>query len=115
METTECLHLESLVPNFSFTLYNPLTDDVESKSLIDYKGKWVVLFFYPADFTFVCPTELKDLATIHEEVKNLNAELFSVSTDTVFSHKRRIETEHLLEGFQIPMISDRKGTISRLF
>ncbi|MDR3169487.1 MAG: peroxiredoxin [Candidatus Peribacteria bacterium] len=115
METTETLHLESKVENFSFDLYNPITDAVETKSLADYAGKWVILFFYPADFTFVCPTELKDLMNIYEEVKSLNAELFSVSTDTVFSHKRWIETEHLLADYKIPMISDRKGEISRRF
>lgn len=115
METTEILHLESMVPNVSFDFYNPTTDTVETKTLDDYTGKRVILFFYPADFTFVCPTELKDLMNMYEEIKSLNAELFVVSTDTVFSHKRRIETEHLLEGFTIPMISDRKGEISRLF
>lgn len=115
MENTETLHLESKVENFSFDLYNPTTDTVETKSLADYQGKWIILFFYPADFTFVCPTELKDLMNIYEEVKSLNAELFSVSTDTVFSHKRWIETEHLLSTYKVPMISDRKGDISRLF
>jgi peroxiredoxin (alkyl hydroperoxide reductase subunit C) len=103
------------LPNISFDLYNPTTDAVETKSLSDYTGKWVVLFFYPADFTFVCPTELKDLMSIAEEMKTLNAALFTVSTDTVFSHKRRIETEQLLQHFTIPMISDRKGEISKLF
>jgi peroxiredoxin (alkyl hydroperoxide reductase subunit C) len=115
METTEILHLESTMPNVSFDFYNPITDTVETKTLDDYKGKRVVFFFYPADFTFVCPTELKDLMNIAEEVKKLNAELFTVSTDTVFSHKRRIETEHLLQHFTLPMISDRKGNLSKMF
>jgi peroxiredoxin (alkyl hydroperoxide reductase subunit C) len=115
IETTEILRLESILPNISFEFYNPTTDTVETKALENYKGKRVILFFYPADFTFVCPTELKDLMNIYEEVKSLNAELFTVSTDTVFSHKRRIETELLLKDFTIPMISDRKGEISRLF
>jgi peroxiredoxin (alkyl hydroperoxide reductase subunit C) len=115
METTEMLRLESTVPNVNLEFYNPTTDAVETKTLDDYKGKWVILFFYPADFTFVCPTELKDLMNIAEEVKKLNAELFAVSTDTVFSHKRRIETELLLQKFKLPMISDRKGTLSKMF
>jgi peroxiredoxin (alkyl hydroperoxide reductase subunit C) len=64
METTEALHLESKVENLSFNYYNPTTDSIETTSLSAYQGKWVVLFFYPADFTFVCPTELKDLIPI---------------------------------------------------
>ncbi|MDR2191217.1 MAG: peroxiredoxin [Candidatus Peribacteria bacterium] len=116
MENTEnTLHLESIVPNFGFDFYDVATDAVVNTTLADYKGKWVILFFYPADFTFVCPTELKDLMTIAPELKNLNAELFVVSTDTVFSHKRWVETEHLLQQFTLPMISDRKGEISKLF
>jgi alkyl hydroperoxide reductase subunit AhpC len=55
--------------------------------LSEYKGKWVVLFFYPADFTFVCPTELSEMADMYEEFKAEGAEVFSISTDTVFTHK----------------------------
>ena len=70
------------------------------------------MFFYPADFTFVCPTELKDLYSKYSELKDLDAEVLVVSVDTVFTHTRRIETEGLLEGFGIKMVSDRKGELS---
>jgi NADH-dependent peroxiredoxin subunit C len=114
MENTT-LTLESQIQNFWFEVYNPSTDSSETKQLSNFQGKRTVLVFYPADFTFVCPTELKDLWKIHEEVKNSNAELFVVSTDTIFSHKRWVETEILLKDFKIPMISDRTGELTKYF
>lgn len=59
-------------------------DDIDSDN---YRGKWLIVFFYPADFTFVCPTELGDLADHYEEIVGLDAEVVSVSTDTEFTHK----------------------------
>ena len=61
--------------------------EIKKIKLSDYKGKWLVLIFYPADFTFVCPTELEEAADNYEEFKKLGAEVMSVSTDTVFVHK----------------------------
>jgi len=109
------LQLESKIDDLSFELYDPTSDSVVEKKLSDYQDKWIVFVFYPADFTFVCPTELKDLGKVQEKIKAQNGELFVVSTDTVFSHKRRVETEKLLEGFWIPMISDRTTDLSLLF
>ena len=92
------------MPNFDLTLYNPLTDDVEKKTINDFRGKWLVLCFYPADFTFVCPTELKDLNQKFEEIQQMgNVEAMVVSVDSVFSHKSRINSEELLKGFKFPM------------
>ncbi|MCH8318283.1 MAG: redoxin domain-containing protein, partial [Bacteroidetes bacterium] len=62
-------------------------EQVKDVKLSSYRGKWVVLFFYPADFTFICPTELEDLAKNYETFKNMNVEILSVSTDTEFVHK----------------------------
>lgn len=107
--------LEDKVTDLKLDIYDPKTDSVIEKNIKDYQGKWLVLFFYPADFTFVCPTELKDLNNAYNDIKDSNAEVLVVSTDTVFSHKRRIETERLLEGFGIQMVSDRKWDISTLF
>ncbi len=95
-------------------IYNPNTQDIEVKSTDYYLWKRLVLCFYPADFTFVCPTELKDLNKVYEDLKASNAEVLVVSTDTVFSHKRWIETEILLEHFTIPMVSDRKWDLSKM-
>ena len=107
--------LEDQVTDLKLDIYDPKTDSVIEKNINDYQGKWLVLFFYPADFTFVCPTELKDLNAAYSDIQASNAEVLTVSTDTVFSHKRRIETERLLEWFKIPMVSDRKWDISELF
>ena len=89
-------------------MYTPTTDTSIQKNITEFAGKFLVLFFYPADFTFVCPTELKDLNKSYEDIKATNSEILVVSTDTIFSHKRWIETEHLLENFKIQMVSDRK-------
>jgi len=107
--------LESPMPEFDLEIYDPKTDEVLKRTLSDFNGKRFILFFYPADFTFVCPTELKDLNQQYDKIKKLNAEIMVVSTDTVFSHKRRVETEWLLKWFSIPMISDRTTDLSNLF
>jgi peroxiredoxin (alkyl hydroperoxide reductase subunit C) len=108
MEEIVKLNLEDRIQPLFVDVYEPKTDSVVSKSIEDFAGKWLVLFFYPADFTFVCPTELKDLNKAYEDIKDANAEVLVVSTDTVFSHKRWVETEKLLEKFGIQMASDRK-------
>lgn len=81
----------------------------------DLKGKWSVVFFYPADFTFVCPTELGDLADNYETFKKLGVEIYSVSTDTHFTHKAWHDTSDTIGKLQFPMIADPTGTISRNF
>ena len=75
-------------------------------SLSDYKGKWVVLFFYPADFTFVCPTELGELADSYDEIQKLNAEIISVSTDTTFVHKAWHDNSKTIARIRFPMLAD---------
>lgn len=81
----------------------------------DLKGKWSVVFFYPADFTFVCPTELGDLADNYAEFKKLGVEIYSVSTDTHFTHKAWHDTSDTIGKIQYPMLADPTGTISRNF
>lgn len=81
----------------------------------DVKGKWAVFFFYPADFTFVCPTELGDLADKYEELKARDVEVYSVSTDTHFTHKAWHETSETIGKIQYPMVGDPTGQISRNF
>ncbi len=79
------------------------------------RGKWSVVFFYPADFTFVCPTELGDLADNYEEFKKLGVEIYSVSTDTHFTHKAWHDSSETIGKIQYPMLGDATGTISRNF
>ena len=79
------------------------------------KGKWSVVFFYPADFTFVCPTELGDLADNYEQFKKLGVEIYAVSTDTHFTHKAWHDSSDTIGKIQYPMLGDPTGTISRNF
>ena len=81
----------------------------------DIKGKWAVFFFYPADFTFVCPTELEDLADKYDEFQKLGVEIYSVSTDTHFSHKAWHDTSEAIGKIKYTMIGDPTGTITRNF
>lgn len=80
--------------------------DIKKISLNDYKGKWVVLFFYPADFTFVCPTELGELADNYEKIKELGAEVISVSTDTAYVHKAWHDDSDTIKKIKFPMLAD---------
>jgi peroxiredoxin (alkyl hydroperoxide reductase subunit C) len=81
----------------------------------DVKGKWAVFFFYPADFTFVCPTELGDLADHYESLKALGVEVYSVSTDTHFVHKAWTDASDTIAKIRYPMIGDPTGQITRNF
>ena len=81
----------------------------------DTKGKWSIFFFYPADFTFVCPTELEDLAGIYPELQKLNVEVFSVSTDTHFSHKAWHDTSPAIGKIDYYMVGDQSGTLTNNF
>ena len=81
----------------------------------DVLGKWGVFFFYPADFTFVCPTELGDLADHYEEFKNINTEIYSVSEDTHFVHKAWADATDTIAKVQYPMLADPTGRLARMF
>lgn len=84
-------------------------------NLADYHGKWLVLFFYPADFTFICPTELEEMAEKYADFKKLDAEIISVSTDTVFTHKAWHDTSSAIKKITFPMASDKSGELSQMF
>ncbi len=81
----------------------------------DLRGKWSVVFFYPADFTFVCPTELGDLADHYAELQGLGVEVYSVSTDTHFVHKAWHEASDTIGKITYPMIGDPSGAITNNF
>ncbi|MGJ8514269.1 alkyl hydroperoxide reductase subunit C [Carnimonas bestiolae] len=86
--------------------------DVSEETL---KGKWAVVFFYPADFTFVCPTELEDLADIYDQFQALDVEIYGVSTDKHFTHKAWHDTSEAIGKINYPMIGDPTAQISRNF
>ncbi|KXB46999.1 hypothetical protein HMPREF3188_00605 [Tissierellia bacterium KA00581] len=81
----------------------------------DLEGKWSVLFFYPGDFTFVCPTELEDLALTYDKFKEINCEIYSVSTDSEFVHKAWSDASDTIKKIKYPMISDRAFNLSKQF
>jgi peroxiredoxin len=81
----------------------------------DLKGKWSIFFFYPADFTFVCPTELGDLQDKYPELQKLGVEVYGVSTDTHFTHKAWHDTSETIKKVQYPLLADPTGHLSRAF
>ena len=81
----------------------------------DIKGKWAIFFFYPADFTFVCPTELGDLADLYPEFQKIGCEVYSVSTDTKFTHKAWHDASDTIKKIKYPMVGDPTGAITRNF
>jgi len=105
------------VPDFEMETYEPTLGDFGKVSLADIKkdGKWTILVFYPADFTFVCPTELADLADQQVRLAELGAHVVAVSTDTKFSHMVWRNTEGLMKKVQYTLAADPTGTVSRLF
>ena len=105
--------INSQVKPFNATAYHngafvPVSD-------ADLKGKWSVVFFYPADFTFVCPTELGDLADNYEAFKQLGVEIYGVSTDTHFAHKAWHDTSEAIKKVQYPLVGDPTTTLARNF
>lgn len=81
--------------------------------LSQYLGKWLVLFFYPADFSFVCPTELGELGDNYEMIKSLNAEVLSISTDTKYVHTAWHDASPTVKKINFPMLSDPTGNLCR--
>jgi len=103
------------VPEFKMEAYDAKSGHFTEVSSEDYKGKWHVVCFYPADFTFVCPTEIAAMNAKYDEFQELGVEILAVSTDTKFSHKRFVETEPLLKGLKLTIGADSTGTVSRAF
>ncbi len=105
--------INSQVKPFKATAFhNGKFVDVSDESL---KGKWSVFVFYPADFTFVCPTELEDLADNYAEFQKLGVEIYGVSTDTHFAHKAWHDTSEAIKKVNYPLVGDPTGTLSRNF
>jgi peroxiredoxin (alkyl hydroperoxide reductase subunit C) len=90
-------------------------EKIEKTHLSHYRGQWMVFVFYPADFTFVCPTELEELTEIYPKFQSINTEIFSVSTDTVFAHKAWHDHSPAIGKVRYPMIADPTGDLCREF
>ncbi|MBP3303200.1 MAG: peroxiredoxin [Opitutales bacterium] len=98
-----------------FTVQSYQNNSFAPVSKKDVLGKWSVFFFYPADFTFVCPTELEDLANKYEEFKKIGCEIYSVSCDTHFVHKAWHDASKTIKKIQYPMLADPTATLARAF
>lgn len=103
--------INSKLPEFKSQAFHN-GEFVEVKSA-DLKGQWSVLFFYPADFTFVCPTELGDMADKYQELKEMGVEVYSVSTDTHFTHKAWHDASDTIKKITYPMLADPTGALAR--
>ena len=101
------------ISDFSLEAFHE--NKIKRIKLSDYKGKWLILFFYPADFTFICPTELEELAENYSEFKKLGAEILSVSTDTAFVHKAWHDNSPTVRKVKFPMVADPTGNLCREF
>lgn len=113
----ETVKIGQVVPDFTMEVYDPKEKGFGKFSLKDAqaKGKWTVLVFYPADYTFVCPTELADIAARNAELEKAGAVVVSVSRDTKFVHLAWQREEKLLKDVTFKMASDTTGKVSTLF
>jgi len=98
-----------------FTVKAFVDGDFKDVSKADVLGKWSVFVFYPADFTFVCPTELNDLAELYDEFKKIGCEVYSVSTDSHFVHKAWWDASDTIKKIKFPMLADPTGKLCRDF
>ena len=105
--------INTKIQSFSATAFKD--GDLVTVNSDDLDGKWAIFFFYPADFTFVCPTELGDLADHYDELQGMGVEVFSVSTDTQFVHKAWHETSETIQKIKYAMIADPTGEVTRKF
>lgn len=101
------------IKDFEFDAY--YKEDIRKLKFSNYKGQWIILAFYPADFTFVCPTELEELADNYHLFKELNAEVFSISTDTAFAHKAWHDSSKSIKKITYPMVADPTGKLAMEF
>jgi len=102
-------------PDFEMEAYDAATGHYTTVKSSDYEGKWHVVCFYPADFTFVCPTEIAAMNAKYDEFQAMGVDILAVSTDTKFSHKRFVETEPLLKDLKLTIGADSTKSVSRAF
>ncbi|MDR0368495.1 MAG: peroxiredoxin [Bacteroidales bacterium] len=103
--------INSQIPEFKLNAYH--NDDFKEITDKDVRGKWGIFFFYPADFTFVCPTELEDMAENYAKFKAMGVEIYSISCDTQFVHKAWHDASESIKKIQYPMLADPTGVLSR--
>jgi peroxiredoxin (alkyl hydroperoxide reductase subunit C) len=112
-ETNDIQKVKIGEPMMHYTAPFYQNGQVKNLTLSDYMGKWYVLFFYPANFTFVCPTELEELANVYAEFEKIGCEIISVSTDTAYAHKAWSDTSPAIKKVTYPMLSDANHKLSK--
>ena len=105
--------INSEIADFKVQAY--VNNEFKTISRADLKGKWAIFFFYPADFTFVCPTELGDMADKYAEFQKMGVEVYSVSCDTHFTHKAWWDASETVKKIKYPMLADPTGHLARAF
>ncbi len=105
--------INTKITDFSVQAY--VNGEFKTVTQNDLKGKWSIFFFYPADFTFVCPTELGDMADKYSEFQKMGVEVYSVSTDTHFAHKAWADASDTVKKIKYPMLADPTGHLTRAF
>ena len=105
--------INTVIPEFTAQAFH--NGEFKTVTTDDVKGKWAIFMFYPADFTFVCPTELEDMANQYDELQKMGVEVYSVSTDTHFVHKAWHDASDSIKKIRFPMIGDPTGAITRGF
>ncbi len=109
------LLINTEIKPFKAAAFKPGNKDFVTIDSLELREKWCVFFFYPADFTYVCPTELEDLADNYDEFQSLGVEIFAVSTDSHFCHKAWYDSSESIQKIKYTMISDNTFEISRNF
>ena len=107
------IQINQKIPDFEVKAYHKDEEHIVKAS--DFRGNWLVMIFYPADFTFVCPTELEEAAMRYDEFKKLGAEVVSISTDKVETHKAWHDTSPAISKVRYPMLADPTGNLCREF
>ncbi len=111
--SSQSLRIGEKVPDFEVDIFH--NEGFRTAHLSDFKGKWVIFFFYPADFTFICPTELEDMADNYEKFQKLGAEILGVSTDTKFTHKAWHDHSPAIKKIEYPLVADPDHQLSETF
>lgn len=102
--------INAFAPDFTEDAY--MKDEIKRISLSDYRGKWLILFFYPADFTFICTTELGELADHYCAIRQEDADVISISVDTAFVHKAWHDSSETIRKIEFPMLADPARRVS---
>lgn len=113
--STNTFRIGDKLPDLVLSVYDPKKDEDTHVETKNYRGKWMIFLFYPADFTFVCPTELEEMAGLYTDFEKEGAEIFSVSTDTAYVHKAWHDQSEAIKKVSFPMVADPAGNLAKLF